>query len=163
MSKFNIAWLQVFFQAMGVIVTFYFSRLVFNLHKRKNDDDAKLQKPIVNIHNFQDIGYVIVNIGKGPALNIRFAECSSTGQWERAIIGYSIPVNTFFATRLFFNHYGAIAVAYNDTLGKHYLMVAKAETTTIFEKGSDGFYEDLFKHLHNNPVRTDKLPLLSKL
>lgn len=162
MATNNIQVIQVCIQAVGVLVASYLSFLVYKMNRRKNVDDAQLQKPVINVHNFEQHGYVILNIGKGPALNVRFAE-SHNNNWEKAFIGYSIPVNTYFPTKQFFKYNGAIAVAYNDLLGNDYLMVTRADTSTIFQRGKEGFDENLFKHLHNGPNRTDKMPVFGKL
>jgi hypothetical protein len=162
MANSNIPVIQACIQACGVIVASFLSVLVYQLNRRKNKDEARLQKPVINVHNFEGVGYVILNMGKGPALNVRFAE-SNGANWEEAFIGYSLPVNTYFPTKKFFMHNAAIAVAYNDLLGNDYLMIARSDTSTIHQRGEKGFDKAAFKHLHTEPNRTDKMPLLGKL
>jgi len=160
-NEFN--WVPILVQALGIIVTGIFSCILYLLHRRKNREDAKMQKPLVNVHNFKDTGYVILNMGKGPALNVRFTESDTGNTWKTGYIGYALPVNTYFSTQGFFNNNGAIAVAYNDLLGNDYLMITRGDTSTIWQRGDEGFNNDLYKHLHTEPRRTDKLQMLGKI
>jgi hypothetical protein len=149
-------WVEV----LGTVTTFIIAVLVFTAQLQRDRNDKRLQKPYLNIINIQGYGWVLMNIGQGPALNVRFSD--KDVDWFRPVIGYAIPPNTALLIKPEIQVGYAIAATYNDVLQNIYVAHCAGDTTTVKERGKkdwDKESEELYNLLHKDVRRSDKLVL----
>jgi hypothetical protein len=145
------------FQILGIIISGVIAFLVFRMQKQKNKDDRELQKPVLQILNVQGKGWVLFNVGRGPALSVRFAD--KNNKWGMPVIAYSIPADTALLIKPEINYGGAIAAVYSDLLKNEYMAYCIGDTTSITQKGDKNWNQELYNLLHTNPKRSNSLML----
>lgn len=63
--------LNLIITAINLFVFAWFTKLIYDYNKNKDQIDFLRQVPLISIEQNEDHGYFIKNVGYGPALNIR--------------------------------------------------------------------------------------------
>jgi hypothetical protein len=136
--------------------------LVYRLQKQKDKFDYTMQRPLLNFVNTPQSGWVILNVGNGPALNIRFMGKDRTS-WVQPVIGYAIPPNIALTIQEEIKNAGAaLAVYYKDLFDNEYMVECEADTNSIvYKRGDKNWNEEQYNLIHHNVRRSDLLHLIS--
>jgi hypothetical protein len=147
-------------EIIGTGVTAVLAFLVYKAQTQKDSFEYRLQRPHLNFVNTGQHGWVILNVGNGPGLNIRFMEKAE--DWERPIIGYSIPPNVALKIMPELKAAAALVVVYTDSFDKEYMVQCSGDTNSVvLGKGDKNWDEELYKKLHTNVRRSNILHLIS--
>ena len=145
---------------IGIFITGFISYLVYKSQLQKDRFDYTMQRPLLNFVCTPHDGWVILNVGNGPALNIRFMGKSRTS-WGQSVIGYAIPPNMALIINPEIVNYGAaLAVYYKDLFENEYMVQCEGDTNSIVcKRGGKDWNEDLFKKIHTDVRRSNNLHL----
>lgn len=150
------------FDIIGIYITAFLGYLVYKLQTQKDKFEYAMQRPLLNFINIKDIGWVILNVGNGPALYIRFMGKTRT-DWELPVIGYAIPPNKALTIQVEIEDAGAkLAVYYKDLFENEYMVECESDTNSIVcKRGDKNWSEDLYYKIHHKVKRSDRLHLIS--
>ena len=144
-------------EVTAICVSAFIAFLVYQSQIQKDRFDYTMQRPLLNFVNIPKDGkdwWVVLNVGNGPALNIRFMG-KSRASWGQPVIGYAIPPNlALIISPEIEGHGTALSVYYKDLFGKEYMVYCEGDTNSIVcEKGEKEWNDDLFNKIHSNVKR----------
>jgi hypothetical protein len=122
-----------------------------------------MQRPLLNFVYTPNYGWVILNVGNGPALNIRFMSKNAI-EWEQPVIGYAIPPNlALLISEEIKGAAMALAVYYKDLFENEYMGRCEGDTNSIVSKKGDKNWDEELQHKIHYKVRRSNILHLTSL
>ncbi|MDI3320481.1 hypothetical protein [Pinibacter soli] len=150
------------FEIIGTIATVSIAILVYFAQKQRDSFDKNLQKPVLDFIRVKNKNWVLMNIGKGPALFVRFIEKDPSGTWRTPIIGYSIPSEMVLDISQETSTAQALAAVYKDLAGKNYMVYCVDDTCKVIEEANwNSEQRELNRRIHDNPRSSQNLLLMN--
>lgn len=117
----TIAFWNLIVAIINLIVFVFFTKLIYDYNKRKDQIDFLRQVPLISIEQKDNYNYFITNVGSGPALNIRILSSPNFENeiWEVNEIGFSLFGNSS-EIELNSSDKSAYLILYNDIHKKDY-------------------------------------------
>jgi hypothetical protein len=151
---------KIIIDTIGIYMTAFLGLIVFVSQTKKDDFEYTRQRPLLNFINTSE-GWVILNVGNGPALYIRFMGKNKV-DWVQPVIGYAIPPNMALTIRTEINGNGdALAVYYKDLFRNEYIVQCEGDTNSeVKQKGSQGWDKKFVERITMNARRSNSLRLI---
>ncbi|MDH7460877.1 hypothetical protein QEG73_06285 [Chitinophagaceae bacterium 26-R-25] len=149
-------------EIIGTIATVSIAILVYRAQKQRDSFDKNLQKPVLDFIKVKTKNWVLMNIGKGPALFVRFIQKDLSGTWQTPIIGYSIPSEMVLDISQEISSAQALAAVYKDLAGKSYMVYCVDDTCQVIEEADwNSEQRELNGKIHDNPRSSQYLLLMN--